>query len=149
MRRGPRSGISLPVRLRSFPTIKLRFHNKMNEMKPINVSPKLGPFEIIGSMNRKLLVLLALLVIVGIVAYRTLGGDFNWELFFSSLRDVKLGWLSASVVLTLTTYLIRAMRWQVLLAPLKSIRIQPLFWTTIVGFSGIYVLGRAGGLVRP
>src|SRR5688572_23423211 len=110
---------------------------------------KLGPFEIIGSMNRKLLVLLALLVIVGIVAYRTLGGDFNWELFFSSLRDVKLGWLSASVVLTLTTYFLRAMRWQVLLAPLKSIRVQPLFWTTIVGFSGIYLLGRAGELVRP
>lgn len=100
-------------------------------------------------MNRKLLFFLVLGVLLLIVAYRLRGWDFDWDLFFASLWDVKAGWLAASVAASLWTYVVRAFRWQVLLAPLKSIRITPLLSTTIVGFSAIYVLGRAGELVRP
>src|SRR2546430_16702477 len=100
-------------------------------------------------MNRKLLLILALIVIVSIVAYRYIGGEFDWRLFFSSFRDVQIGWLAASIVATFGTYLIRAIRWQVLLEPLKAIDIRTLMTATLVGFAAIYVIGRAGELVRP
>jgi uncharacterized protein (TIRG00374 family) len=100
-------------------------------------------------MSRKLLVLLALCAIGAIVAYRASGLDFNWPLFAASLSDLKPGWLAACVALTFVTYGIRAVRWQLLLAPLKPIRILPLFAITTVGFAAIYALGRAGELARP
>jgi uncharacterized membrane protein YbhN (UPF0104 family) len=95
------------------------------------------------------LFLLAFAVIVLIVAYRLRDWDFDWELFFSTMWTLQPGWLAASLGATFLTYLIRAFRWQVLLGPLKSIGITPLFSSTIVGFSAIYTLGRAGELVRP
>src|SRR5262249_46318297 len=54
-----------------------------------------------------------------------------------------------SIAVTMLSYVVRAYRWQVLLAHLKAIRIQPLVTTTIIGFSAIYLLGRAGEIVRP
>src|SRR5438045_956649 len=100
-------------------------------------------------MNRKLLVILVLIVLGMIVAYRSQGWEFDWRLFFSSFRDVQMGWLAASVVATFATYLIRAVRWQVLLDPLKEISLNALMIATLVGFSAIYLLGRAGEAVRP
>jgi uncharacterized protein (TIRG00374 family) len=100
-------------------------------------------------VNRKWLFLLVLAVVVAILGYRLQGWDFDWALFFSSLWNVKGGWLAASVILTLGTYAIRAFRWQVLLNPLKSISFASLLEVTLVGFCAIYVLGRAGELVRP
>jgi uncharacterized protein (TIRG00374 family) len=53
------------------------------------------------------------------------------------------------MLLTLLTYVSRAFRWQVLLNPVKPVRIGPLFNTNLLGFTGIFVLGRAGEVIRP
>jgi hypothetical protein len=53
------------------------------------------------------------------------------------------------MLLTFVTYVSRAFRWQVLLNPLKPVRIGPLFTTNLLGFTGIFVLGRAGEVIRP
>jgi uncharacterized membrane protein YbhN (UPF0104 family) len=100
-------------------------------------------------MSRKLLVLLALALIVVIVAYWVWGREFDWGLFLTSLKTVKAGWLAASIAATMGTYWFRAIRWQVLLAPLKAIRIPSLFSITVIGFSAIFMLGRAAELARP
>jgi len=100
-------------------------------------------------MNRKLLVLLILTIVVTVVLYRFLGWDFDWSLFVSSLWNVQPVWLTASIIATLLTYVARAFRWRVLLNPLKSIRMGQLISTNVLGFSAIYLIGRAGELVRP
>jgi uncharacterized protein (TIRG00374 family) len=100
-------------------------------------------------MNRKLLFLLVLTIVVTVALYRFLGWDFDWSLFVSSLWNVQPVWLTASIAATLLTYVARAFRWQVLLNPLKSIRMGPLISSNLLGFSAIYLVGRAGELVRP
>jgi len=95
-------------------------------------------------MRRKLLVILVLIAIAVIVAYATSSGKFDWALFGKTLKDMNWLWLIASVVLTYVTYLIRAARWQVLLEPLKKIGLETSMTATLVGFSAIYLLGRAG-----
>src|SRR5438876_6467372 len=100
-------------------------------------------------MNRKLLFLLVLMVIIVLASYWLVGRDFSWPLFVSSLWNVQPIWLTASIVATLLTYVARAFRWQVLLNPLKSIRMGQLISTNVLGFSAIYLIGRAGELVRP
>jgi glycosyltransferase 2 family protein len=58
-------------------------------------------------------------------------------------------WLAASIAVTMATYWLRAIRWQILLAPLKAVRLRSLFSITIIGFSAIFLLGRAGEVARP
>src|SRR3989449_4851653 len=100
-------------------------------------------------MNRKLLFLLILTVIAIVALYRAFGWDFNWSLFVSSLWNIQPWWLTLSIAATLLTYVVRAVRWQVLLNPLKSIRMGALISTNVLGFSAICLIGRAGELVRP
>src|SRR2546426_4059980 len=100
-------------------------------------------------MNRKLLFLLILTVIAIVALYRAFGWDFNWSLFVSSLWNIQPWWLTLSIAATLLTYVVRAVRWQVLLNPLKEIPMGPLISTNVLGFSAIYLVGRAGELVRP
>src|SRR5437899_1799201 len=100
-------------------------------------------------MNRKLLLILILSAIIVVALYRLAGWHFDWSLFVSSLWNVQPGWLTASIAATLLTYVARAFRWQGLLNPLKSVRMGPLISTNVLGFSAIYLVGRAGELVRP
>src|SRR5689334_6808676 len=100
-------------------------------------------------MNRKLLVILVLVVIAAIVAYTSRGWKFDWRLFWSSFRNVRIGWLVASIVATFATYVFRAIRWKVMLHRLKGLHWHGLMSATLVGFSAIFIVGRFGELVRP
>jgi uncharacterized protein (TIRG00374 family) len=100
-------------------------------------------------MSRKSLFFLCLTVVATILIYRWLNWSFDWHLFFSSFWNIQPGWLAASIIATLLTYVARAFRWQVLLSPLKSIKMGPLISSNVLGFSAIYLIGRAGEVVRP
>lgn len=100
-------------------------------------------------MNRKSLFFLCLAAVSIVLFYKLTAFTFDWSLFTASLWNVQPGWIAASVAATLLTYVARAFRWQVLLNPLKSVRMGPLISTNVLGFSAIYLLGRAGELVRP
>ena len=100
-------------------------------------------------MYRKSLFLLVLAAIVLLLIYRLAGGDFDWRLFFSSLWNVRPGWIAMSIIFTFLGYVFRAFRWQVLLHRLKSIHLGSLVSATFIGFSAIFIFGRAGELVRP
>ena len=100
-------------------------------------------------MSRKWFIFLVLCVIAAIVAYRAAGWEFDWSIFFSTIRNIHWGWLTMSVAVTVFTFVIRAIRWQELLKPIKKLGFGPVFTTTVMGFSAIFILGRAGELVRP
>ncbi len=99
-------------------------------------------------MSRKLLFLLIFAAFAGLL-YVVFGRDFDTELFLEGFSRVRPIWITASIALTFIGYGIRAMRWQILLISLKLIRLGPLASATLIGFGAIYVLGRAGELVRP
>jgi uncharacterized protein (TIRG00374 family) len=100
-------------------------------------------------MSRKSLYLLCLAVVGVYLLFQIPRWGFDWSLFLSSLRMVQPGWLAVSILATMLTYVARAFRWQVLLNRLKSVRMGPLITTNLLGFSAIFVLGRAGEFVRP
>lgn len=89
-------------------------------------------------------------VIAALVVYRLRTTGFEWGIFFSTFVNVDWRWLSAALVLILLTYLGRALRWEVMLRPLKR---KPSLWNvtsaTVIGFTAILLLGRAGEVVRP
>lgn len=58
--------------------------------------------------------------------------------------------LGVAVITTIQTYLIRAWRWQVMLAPLGTVHFAPAFRTTIIGFTATFLLpARVGEVLRP
>jgi glycosyltransferase 2 family protein len=100
-------------------------------------------------MSRKSLFFLCLAGIGVYLLFKLSAWGFDWSLFLSSLKNVQPGWLAASVLATMLTYVARAFRWQVLLNPVKSVPMGPLITTNVLGFSAIYIIGRPGELVRP
>ena len=99
-------------------------------------------------MGRKLLVLLTLAAFA-VAAYLLFRQDFDSGLFLESFTNVRPMWLVASTMLTFVGYVIRAFRWQILLISMKLIKMTSLVGATILGFSVIYLLGRAGEFARP
>ncbi len=58
-------------------------------------------------------------------------------------------YIGAAILVTLQTYLIRARRWQSLLAPIGPSRFRTAFRTTVIGFAVSFLIPRAGEVVRP
>ncbi len=89
-------------------------------------------------------------LVVGAGVYRLRGAGFQWGLFFATFTNVDWYWLSASIILILLTYFGRALRWQVMLRPLRP---HASLWNvtsaTVIGFTAVVGLGRPGELVRP
>lgn len=77
------------------------------------------------------------------------GRDLDWAQVSKSLRQADPVYLGLSVLIICFGYLLRAIRWKVLLAPITETSLKELFATTTVGFAAIFLLGRAGELVRP
>lgn len=74
---------------------------------------------------------------------------FSWDRVGSLLVHANLGWLAAAVVVTYSSYVIRALRWKFFLEPIKHGSFSILFAGQVLGFSAVYLIGRPGELVRP
>ena len=101
--------------------------------------------------NRKLLTALAVIAaIAGIVLWRWRGSSFHWEEFALAFHGLDVPWLTLSVVFVLVSYYGRALRWEVMLRPIQpDASVLRIFSATLIGFTAIVLLGRAGELVRP
>ena len=73
----------------------------------------------------------------------------NWVEVRQSLGRANWGLLLAAVFVVCLTYLIRACRWRTLLSPFADAALKDLFVATIAGFSVVFLIGRAGEVVRP
>ena len=75
---------------------------------------------------------------------------FEWRLFAATFRSLEPGWIWAAAGMAWLTYLGRALRWRVLIRPLKA---NPSLWNlftgTAIGFTAIVLFGRPGEMVRP
>lgn len=72
------------------------------------------------------------------------------ERVWGSVTSARTDLLIVSLLLNMSTFLIRAERWQYLLAPLGKARFSVVFRTTVIGFAASAVLpARAGEVIRP
>ena len=100
--------------------------------------------------KRTILIASAVTLLLVFAAYRLKGSSFQWGLFLSTIYNVDWRWLTLSIALVLLSYVGRAVRWEVMLRPLRSgISIRKLTSDTTIGFTAVVLLGRPGELVRP
>ncbi len=90
-----------------------------------------------------------LLVLFTILIFWFFGRNLDWQEVVSSLQTANLLYLLLAALIICVGYFLRAIRWQVLLAPITPASLKELFATTTVGFTAIFLIGRAGEIVRP
>lgn len=77
------------------------------------------------------------------------GRGLNWAEVRQSVGSSDPYLLAAAIVIICVAYLFRAFRWGALLKPLTPARLPDLFAATTIGFSAVFLVGRAGEFVRP
>jgi glycosyltransferase 2 family protein len=77
------------------------------------------------------------------------GRKLNWSEVGSAVSHSNPYLLSAATAVICLAYLFRACRWGALLRPLGPARLSDLFAATTVGFGAVFIVGRAGEVVRP
>ena len=107
-------------------------------------------------MNNKRLFLYiavtAVLAALFYVQFRT-WTRFDWGVFLSQTREVTRGvgplHIFLGIALTYIAYLMRAVRWRIFLRPVKHTTSASLVAPTLIGYTGIALLGRLGEMIRP
>ncbi|HEV2732349.1 MAG TPA: lysylphosphatidylglycerol synthase transmembrane domain-containing protein, partial [Terriglobales bacterium] len=74
---------------------------------------------------------------------------FNWSVFWNNARDVSWLHALASIAFTYSGYMLRAVRWRLFLRPIKEVRTNRLLGPTLIGYTGLALLGRPGEFIRP
>lgn len=77
------------------------------------------------------------------------GRGLDWAEVRRALGDSDPYLLVAAILVICVAYLFRAFRWGALLKPLSRARFSDLFAATTIGFSAVFLVGRAGEFVRP
>lgn len=90
-----------------------------------------------------------LLFLFAVFLFWFFGRGLDWALVSKSLQQANVWYILWAVLIICLGYLLRAIRWQVLLAPITKSSLKELFATTTVGFAAIFLIGRAGEIVRP
>ncbi len=98
-----------------------------------------------------LVAVLLILVIGGAgFAFFRMRGEFRWDLFLATYKTLDPFWLAMACFMILMSYVVRALRWRIMLRPLQP---HPQLWglisATCIGFTAVTLFSRPGELVRP
>jgi glycosyltransferase 2 family protein len=90
--------------------------------------------------------ILAILVYLQYRHWRT----FDWHTFWSQTHRIKKWHVVHGILLIYAAYVVRAIRWKIFLRPVRpKTTVAELVSPTLVGFTGLALLGRAGEFIRP
>ncbi len=103
------------------------------------------------SVNSKHLMTLAIVALIAVLVFFQWRSwqSFDWRTFTAETSG--LGWapLMIAAILSLLTFPLRAWRWQIFLRPMRDAKFRDVLSPTLIGFTGLALLGRPGELVRP
>jgi glycosyltransferase 2 family protein len=105
------------------------------------------------SSSRKLLFILAGLLVLGLIIYRSSGlihlTDFSGAKLLHAVRSANPYLLLLAILAIYVCYALRSLRWVVFQRNLGSSRFGIVYGMTLAGFAAVFLLGRAGEPVRP
>ena len=102
------------------------------------------------SKKRFLITALVLVVLAGLVYLQVRAWKkFDWHRFWVATHNTNKFYLVAGVALVYADYILRAMRWKIMLRPVCETKTADLVAPTMIGFAGLALLGRPGEFIRP
>src|SRR5580700_1709952 len=76
--------------------------------------------------------------------------SFDWGMFWAQTHHIKKTHVWHAIALIYIAYVLRAIRWKIFLKPVRpKATITEMLSPTLIGFTGLALLGRAGELIRP
>ena len=91
----------------------------------------------------------AVLAALVLLQFRAWKG-FDWATFYNQTSRVHTLSIVSAIALIYLAYLMRAVRWKLFLRPVRrEAKVTRLLVPTVIGFTGLAVLGRPGELIRP
>jgi glycosyltransferase 2 family protein len=109
-----------------------------------------------SSMQRTLkksLWLIAALMVIAVLLYRERGAvmmaGFSWQRLGAALENVNFTMLALALATIFVSYALRAARWKGFSRYMGRPRFWNVYSATVMGFTAIFLLGRAGEPVRP
>ncbi|QQS47334.1 MAG: flippase-like domain-containing protein [Acidobacteriota bacterium] len=90
-----------------------------------------------------------LILIIGLGAAWWFVSGLDWDSVGSNLRSARIWPLVTAAILINLAILARSLRWQAFLNPIRKVGLESLFAATSIGFGSLFVIGRAGEIVRP
>jgi uncharacterized protein (TIRG00374 family) len=102
------------------------------------------------SKKRFLITTLVLFVLAALVylQIRT-WKKFDWARFWAVTHTTNKFYIVAGIALIYVDYVLRAVRWKILLRPVCEVKTKDLVAPTMIGFAGLSLLGRPGEFIRP
>jgi len=102
---------------------------------------------------KKLLWLMAALLVVAALLYRSRGtamlAGFSWQRLGAALRGANFVLLLLALATIFVSYAIRSLRWRRFSRYMGRAHFRHVYDATIIGFTAIFLLGRAGEPIRP
>lgn len=100
--------------------------------------------------NRSAVVWALLVVALGVLVFVYRDRiHFDWPMFWQQLKHVDSIHAMAGILLIYTTYWLRAIRWSVIVKPMKNVGAGPLVGPQFTGFTAVALFGRLADLSRP
>jgi uncharacterized protein (TIRG00374 family) len=76
--------------------------------------------------------------------------SFDWGTFWAQTGSIKKWHVVHAIALIYIGYFLRAVRWKIFLRPVRpKAKLMDMLSPTIIGFTGLALLGRAGEFIRP
>ncbi|MBI1750616.1 MAG: flippase-like domain-containing protein [Acidobacteria bacterium] len=105
------------------------------------------------SSVRKAIIILLAVVVIGTLIYRSRDAirleGFSWDKLGSAVRHADVPMLLLALLGIQVCFALRAFRWTRFSRYLDRATYSNIFASTVIGFSAIFLLGRAGEPIRP
>jgi uncharacterized protein (TIRG00374 family) len=99
-------------------------------------------------MRSRIRTVFILLLTLGLLAFFLRNADM--AAVWAETRRARADFLALALVVTALTYILRALRWRYLLAPIGPVHFGTAFRATVIGFAASFLLpARAGEVIRP
>jgi glycosyltransferase 2 family protein len=101
--------------------------------------------------NKRFLITAAVVAILAGLIYLQVRTwrKFDWHRFWAATGHTHKVLLIGGVALIYADYVLRAIRWKILLEPVCETKASRLVAPTMIGFTGLALLGRPGEFIRP
>src|SRR5712691_10050903 len=102
--------------------------------------------------KKRILITSGILVVLAALVYLQFRHwkSFDWATFWSETHQVNPWHIVHAIALIYLGYVLRAIRWRIFLRPVRPrASFLQLIPPTLIGFSGLALLGRPGEFIRP
>jgi uncharacterized protein (TIRG00374 family) len=89
------------------------------------------------------------LLLLAALIFWWFGRGLDWAQVRTAVEQSDWRLIAVATIIVCAAYMVRALRWRALLAPLTPASLRELFVATTVGFTAVFFFGRMGEVVRP